>query len=83
MRKDLNIKDNRTMKKAMEVLELKGKICITDKIIFVPHPDLYTYLSINLINYFLKVIAVSGLSSEIIVAYSILKRLKELDAAKN
>lgn len=79
IRRDLGIKDNRTIKSALDKLELYGKICSTGDIIYIPHPDLYTYLSVDLIKYFLNVCSVSGLSSEIIVLYSILKRLKELD----
>jgi hypothetical protein len=79
VRRDLGIKDNRTIKSAMEKLELYNKINIVGNIIYIPHPDLYTYLSIDLTNYLLNICAAANISSELIVAYSILKRLKELD----
>lgn len=80
IRKDLNIKDNRTIKSAMEKLELYNKINIVNNIIYIPHPDLYTYLSIDLTSYLLNLCSAANISSELIVAYSILKRLKELDS---
>lgn len=83
IKRDLNIKDNRTIKSAMEKLELYNKINIVGNIIYIPHPDLYTYLSIDLTNYLLNLCTAAGLSSELIVAYSILKRLKELDSKSN
>lgn len=82
MKKDLDIKDNRTIKAAMEKLELYNKINIIDNIIYIPHPDLYTYLSIGLTNYLLNICTAANISSELIVVYSILKRLKELDDKK-
>lgn len=79
IKKELGIKDNRTIKSAMEKLELYNKINIVGDIIYIPHPDLYTYLSINLIKYLLTLCSIINISSELIVVYSILKRLRELD----
>lgn len=83
IKKDLKITDNRTIKAALNKLELYNKICITEDIIYIPNPDLYTYLSINLTKYLLNLCVVANLSSELIVIYSILKRLKELDRKNN
>ena len=82
IKKDLNIKDNRTIKNAMEKLETYGKICIVENIIYIPHPELYTYLSIDLMKYLLNLCTAANLSSELMAVYSILKRLKELDSKK-
>ena len=79
IKKDLKITDNRTIKAALNKLELYNKICITKDIIYIPNPDLYTYLSINLTKYLLNLCVAANLSSERIVIQSILKRLKELD----
>lgn len=83
IKKDLKITDNRTIKAALDKLELYNKICITEDIIYIPNPDLYTYLSINLTKYLLNLCVAANLSSELIVIYSILKRLKELDKKNN
>ena len=83
IKKDLKITDNRTIKAALNKLELYNKICITKDIISLPNPDLYTYLSINLTKYLLNLCVAANLSSELIVIYSILKRLKELDRKNN
>lgn len=79
IKKDLKISDNRTIQKAIEKLELYNKIAIAGDIIYIPHPDLYSYVSIKILSYLLNICAITNLSNELIVLYSILKRLKELN----
>lgn len=82
MGKELGIKSARnTILAALEKLELYGKIMVTNDAIILPHAELYTYLHIDLIRFLLAYSTVVG--AELILFYSMLKRLWELNNRSN
>lgn len=79
--KELGIGSVNTIKSAFAKLEQYGRICILQNKIIIPHAELYTYLHIDLIKYLLAYSQVLG--AELLLFYSILKRLYELNLKNN
>lgn len=66
-----------TIKAAFDKLEIWGLICRLKGKIVIPHADYYTYLGVDLIKFLLEYSDILG--AEILLFYSILKRLYELN----
>lgn len=80
IKKDLDIKSNRTIIALINKLKELQQIDIVNNIIYIPYPKTYTYLSINLMKYLLKQ---KYSTNKVITLYSNLKKIKELNDSRN
>lgn len=77
MGRELGIKSYNTIKSAFNKLEEYGMIELTDTAVLIPHAEVYTYLNIDLIRFLFQYSIILG--AELLLFYSILKRMFELD----